>query len=160
MYKPRRGLVFNLALIIFSLGQVIGLLGAYLNALYLSAVIRETSGLFNIVTGDPVTITDLTIYLLVNTLFCVAALIGLYGVWQWKKWGVYAVLVMGLLYLMIEILSGTSLYNLRLGLGLMDFTNSSAIALGPMLIQWPIPTIITLVFGVVMPIYRRWQWFD
>jgi hypothetical protein len=165
MYKPatliprKRGLVFTLVLITFSLGQVIGLLLAYGNAFYMSEIIRET-GLVNIDTGIPVTIGDLTIGLLVNTFFCVTGLIGLYGVWVWKKWGVYTLLVMGLFHLLMGSLSSTSLYNLRLGLGLVDLTTSSFIALGPTLIQSPIPTIIALVFGVGVAIYRRWQWFD
>lgn len=159
--RPRKGFLFSLVLMTFSFGQIIGILSIYQQAFYLSEIIRETQGsLVNGITGEPVTIINLTIYLFVNTLFCQASLIGLYGVWQWKKWGVYIVIVMGLLYLVVEIFSGTSFYDLRLGLGLIDFTRSSAIYLGSIRIESPIPTIVALGVGMGRAIYRRWQWFD
>ncbi|MBL8497329.1 hypothetical protein ABF87_04320 [Nitrosomonas sp. JL21] len=144
------------------MGQVISLIFAYFFAFEISAAMREHGNLVDIETNRRFTLVHLVMILLISTFESVTALAGLYGIWHWKKWGVYIVVFMGVYYIIFALIDGASPNELRLGLGLMDYTSSYFFTLGPYRIDLPpgILGYILLVYGVYRAIKRRWEWFQ
>lgn len=144
------------------MGQIVSLVLVYMYAFNVSSDIRENGDLIDLRTNTPFTRVNLVIFLLISTFESVTAFVGLYGIWNWKKWGVYTVSLMGMYYIFFSLVSGTYFGELRLGLGLMDYTEGFFIAAGPNRWELPPPIIgyFLLIYGVYRAIKKRWKWFQ
>lgn len=138
MIDSRRGFWLTVILLIFIFGQPLSF-AFYCRYWYELAAL-----------GEPVSFIDI----LTTIAIASAALVALGGVWYWKRWGVYSVVLIIMINLVSDLLAGLPLSSLFIRLGILEYQSGTDITFlpGP-------PVVLGMVVTLLITIYKRWNWF-
>jgi hypothetical protein len=91
--KPERGGCLTLWLVVSSLAAVVGVI-----------LLFQTLGLLNRVSGPRA--SQVQLVLIFAGIFLMIGIACLWGIWNWKKWGVYGVIATGIVSPLLQFLLG------------------------------------------------------
>jgi hypothetical protein len=131
-----RGKLFTLALLLLTLSQPIGFV------------------LFCYWWLDFITPDYRTVAVIEVALLAVTGLVALLGIWQWRRWGVYLLVLIAVLSFVYDLLSGVPLSEMAVRIGVFEVTYDTSYPFIPGL-----PVVLATMITFIVGLYKRWPWF-